>query len=84
MCYMHTTTKTILKLHMHHKVTRDMILQHVHKLFISIDLVHDNQYWTILISSATGECSTDPIHRAHIIWSNKIQLQSWNYKTSCR
>jgi hypothetical protein len=48
-----------------------MILQHVYKLCIGIDLVNDNQYWTVLINSATGECSTNPIPRAHLIWSNK-------------
>jgi hypothetical protein len=53
-------------------VARDMILQqHVYKLCIGIDLVNDNQYWTILINNATGECSIDPIPRAHLIWSNK-------------
>ncbi len=58
--------------------------EHVYKLCIGIDLVNDNQYWTILINSATRECSTDPIHRAHLVWSNKTQLQLWNYKTSCK
>jgi len=53
-------------------VARDMILQHVYKLCIGIDLVNDNQYWIVLINNATGECSTDPVHRAHLIWSNKI------------
>ncbi len=32
---------------------------------------NDNQYWTILINSATRECSTDPVPQAHLIWSNK-------------
>jgi hypothetical protein len=45
-----------------------MILQqHVYKLCIGIDLVNDNQHWTVLMNSAIGECSTDPIHRAHLI-----------------
>jgi hypothetical protein len=48
-----------------------MILQHVYKLCIGIDLVNHNQYWTILIKSATGEYSTNPIHKMHLIWSNK-------------
>ncbi len=53
-------------------VARDTISQqHVYKLCIGIDLVHDNQYWTILINNATRECSIDPIHKAHLIWSNK-------------
>jgi hypothetical protein len=53
-------------------VARDMILQqHVYKLCIGIDLVNDNQYWTILINNAIGECSNDLIHRLHLVWSNK-------------
>jgi hypothetical protein len=53
-------------------VARDMILQqHVYKFCIGIDLVNDNQYWIVLINSATGKCSIDLIDRAHIIWSNK-------------
>jgi hypothetical protein len=52
-------------------VTIDMILQHVYKLCIGIDLVNDNQYWTILINSAIGECSTNPVNKVHLIWSNK-------------
>ncbi len=65
-------------------VARNMILQHVYKLCIGVDLINDNQYWTILINTATGECSTDLVPHAHLIWSNKIQLQLWNYKTSCK
>jgi hypothetical protein len=38
---------------------------------VGIDLVNDNQHWTILINSATKESSTNPIHKAHLIWSNK-------------
>ncbi len=41
------------------------------RIGIDIDLVNDNHYWTILINNATKECSTNPIHKAHIIWSNK-------------
>jgi hypothetical protein len=52
-------------------VARDMILQQIYKLCIGIDLVNDNQYWTILIHNAIRKCSTDPIHRTHLIWSNK-------------
>jgi hypothetical protein len=49
-----------------------MILQqHIYKLCIGIDLINDNQYWTILINSATRECSTNLVHMAHLIWSNK-------------
>jgi hypothetical protein len=43
----------------------------VKRIGIDIDLVNDNHYWTILINSATKECSTNPIHKAHLIWSNK-------------
>ncbi len=53
-------------------VARDTISQqHVYKLCIGIDLVNDNEYWTVLINSATRECSTDLIHKVHLIWSNK-------------
>jgi hypothetical protein len=53
-------------------VTRDTISQqHVYKLGIGIDLVNDNQYWIVLINNVTRECSTNPIHKAHLIWSNK-------------
>ncbi len=39
-----------------------MILQQpFYKLCIGIDLVNDNQYRTILINSATRECSTNPV-----------------------
>jgi len=49
-----------------------MILQqHVYKLCIGIDLVNDNQYWIVLTNNVTGECSIDPVHRVHFIWSNK-------------
>ncbi len=71
MCYRHTTTKAFKNCICTIEFARDMILQHVYKLCIGIDLVNDNQYWTILINSATGECSTDPIHKAHLIWSIK-------------
>ncbi len=55
-------------------VARELILQqHVYKFCIGIDLVNDNQYWIVLINSATGKCSIDLIHRAHLyIWSNKF------------
>jgi hypothetical protein len=43
----------------------------VKRIGIDIDLVNDNHYWTILINSATKECSTNPIHKALLIWSNK-------------
>jgi len=41
-----------------------------------------------LINSATRECSTDPIHKVHLIWSNKnttpvMELQNFMYTTSC-
>jgi hypothetical protein len=52
-------------------VARYMILQQIYKLCIGIDLENDNQYWIVLINNAIGECSTDPIHRTHLIWSNK-------------
>jgi len=53
-------------------VARNMILQqHVYKHCIGIDLVNDNQYWTVLINNATGECSTDLVPKEHLIWSNK-------------
>jgi hypothetical protein len=73
-------------------VARDTISQqHVYKLCISIDLVNDNQYQTVLINNVTGECSTDPVPQAHLIWSNKnttpvmelqnfLQITSWTYK----
>ncbi len=41
------------------------------QLYMGIDLVNDNQYWTILINNATGECSTNLVPQAHLIWSNK-------------
>ncbi len=43
----------------------------VKRIGIDIDLVNDNKYWTILINNATKECSINPIHKAHLIWSNK-------------
>jgi hypothetical protein len=49
-----------------------MILQqHFYKLCVGIDLVNDNQYWIVLINHVVGECSTDLVHRVHLIWSNK-------------
>ncbi len=41
-----------------------------------------------MINSATRECSTDPIHKVHLIWSNKnttpvMELQNFMYTTSC-
>ncbi len=48
-------------------VARYMILQQIYKLCIGIDLENDNQYWIVLINNAIGECSTDPIHRTHLI-----------------
>jgi len=70
-CVISTPQQKHLKIAYAPLATRDMILQHVYKLCIGIDLVNDNQHWTVLINSATRECSTDPIHRAHLIWSNK-------------
>jgi len=53
-------------------VARDIILQqHVYKHCIGIDLINDNQYWKVLINNAIGECSIDPVPKAHLIWSNK-------------
>jgi len=49
---------------------------HVYKLCVGIDLVNDNQYWTILINSATREHSTDPWHISY--GQTKIQLQLWD------
>jgi hypothetical protein len=71
MCCRHTIPKTFRNCICTIEFARDMILQHVYKLCIGIDLVNDNQYWTILINNAIGKCSTNPIHRAHLIWSNK-------------
>jgi hypothetical protein len=64
-----------------------MLQQHVYKLCIGIDLVNDNQYWILLISSAIGECSIDPIHKVHLIWSNKnitliMELHNFQETTS--
>jgi hypothetical protein len=57
-------------------VAKDMILQQAfNKLCIGIDLINDNQYWTVLINNATRECSTNPVHKAHLIWSNKNTIQ---------
>jgi hypothetical protein len=69
-------------------VARNMILQHVYKLCIGVDLINDNQYWTILINTATGECSTNPVPHVHLIWSNKnttpvMELQNFLQTTSC-
>jgi hypothetical protein len=67
MCYRHTTTKGF----------RNFICTigckgyDIATTLYWFDLVNDNQYWTILINSATRECSTDPIYKAHLIWSNK-------------
>ncbi len=62
-----------------------MILQHVYKLCIGVDLVNDNQYWTILINNDIRECSTDPVPKAHLIWSNKnTTLVMELHKTSRR
>jgi hypothetical protein len=35
---------------MHHWL-QEMILQNVYKLCIGIDLVNDNQYWTVLLEN---------------------------------
>ncbi len=69
------------------KVGDLMLQQHVYKLCIGIDLVNDNQYWILLISSAIGECSIDPIHKVHLIWSNKnitliMELHNFQETTS--
>ncbi len=58
------------------------------KLCIGIVLVNDNQYWTVLMNNATRECSTDLIHKTHLIWSNKnttpiMELQKLHVRTSC-
>ncbi len=55
---------------------------------IGIALVNDNQYWTTLMDNATRECSTDPIYKTHLIWSNKnttpiMELQKLHVTTSC-
>jgi hypothetical protein len=70
-CFIGTPQQKHLEIAYAPLVARNMILQHVYKLSIGIDLINDNQYWTVLINSATRECSTKPIHRAHLIWSNK-------------
>ncbi len=54
---------------------------------IGIVLVNDNQYWTTLMDNATRECSMDPIHKTHLIWSNKnttpiMELQKLHVTTS--
>jgi hypothetical protein len=59
-----------------------MILQqHVYKLCIGIDLINDNQCWTILINENVP--LTQCLGRTSY-GQTKIQLQLWNYKTSCR
>jgi predicted restriction endonuclease len=87
MCYKHTT-KEKLKIAYAPLVTRAMKLQHVYKLCIVIDLLNDNQYWTILINNVIGMCSTNLVHKVHFIWSNKnttpvMELQNFMYTTSC-
>jgi len=90
MFYRHTTTKAFRNCICTIGCKRYDI-QHVYKLSIGIDLINDNQYWTVLINSATRECSTNLIHRAHLIWSNKnttpiMELQNFLWTTSytCR
>ncbi len=71
MCYRHTTTKALTNCICTSGCKKYDIATTFYKLCIGIDLVNDNQYWTVLINSATGECSTNPIHKVHLIWSNK-------------
>jgi UDP-glucose 6-dehydrogenase len=49
-----------------------MILQKpFYKLCIGTNLVNDNQYKTVLINNVIRECSTNLVHKAHLIWLNK-------------
>ncbi len=54
------------------------------EVFFGIDLVNDNQYWTILINNATKECSTNPTQKAHLMWSNKHTTPFMELQNSCR
>jgi hypothetical protein len=54
MCYRHTTTKAFRNCICTIGCKRYDIAKHVYKICIGIDLVNDNQYWTVLINNVTG------------------------------
>ncbi len=71
MCYRHTTTKAFTNCICTIGCKRYDIATTFLQTLYCIDLVNDNQYWIVLINSVIRECSINPIHKVHLIWSNK-------------